>query len=205
MKRIMKRNEIRRITMVALCGAVAFVLMFLSLSVPIISPFAEFDLSALPELIGGFILGPVGAAEIIIVKILLKLLIKGSSSMLTGEIQNLLLSLAYVIPAVLYYRSHKSKKGALIGLLIGSVFSVVISVFTNIYLIFPAYIKLYGMNWEGIIEICGNVNPYITNIPTFIAFSVLPFNLISRAITSVIMMLIYKRLSVPIKKLIKEN
>ena len=89
----MKKGSLRRLTMAALCGAVAFVLMFFSFSVPVLSPFAEFDFSALPELIGGFILGPIGAVEIIVVKIGLKLLFKGSSSLLTGELMNLILSL----------------------------------------------------------------------------------------------------------------
>ena len=72
------------------------------------------------------------------------------------------------------------------------------------YLIFPAYIKLYGMNWDGIIETCSAANPLITNIPTFVAFSVIPFNVISRAGTSVIAMMIYKKISVPLKKMLED-
>lgn len=196
-------SKLRRLTMAALCGAVAFVLMYFSFSVPVISPFAEFDLSALPELIGGFILGPVGAIEIITVKIGLKLLFQGSSSMLTGEVQNFLLSTAYVLPAVVFYRRHRSKKGALIGLALGTVISIVLAVITNVYLIFPAYIKLYGMNWEGIIDMCAAVNPWIDSIPTMVAFSIIPFNVISRVVTACITMLVYKKISVPLKKLIQ--
>ena len=196
----MKKESLRRLTMAALCGAVAFVLMFFSFSVPVISPFAECDFSALPELIGGFILGPIGAIEIIVVKIGLKLLFKGSSSLMTGELMNLILSLAYVLPALWYYRRHRTKHGAVVGLALGTVISVVISIFTNVYVIFPLYIKLYGMNWDGIIEICAAVNPWIRNIPTMVAFSVVPFNLISRVVTSLITLLVYKKLSAPMKR-----
>lgn len=196
----MKKESLRRLTMAALCGAVAFVLMFFSFSVPVLSPFAEFDFSALPELIGGFILGPVGAIEIIVVKIGLKLLFKGSSSLLTGELMNLILSLAYVLPTLWYYRSHRTRRGAVIGLAIGTALSVIISIFTNVYVIFPLYIKLYGMNWDGIIKICAAVNPWIKNIPTMVAFSVVPFNLISRVVTSLITLLVYKKLSAPMKR-----
>ena len=198
----MNKSKLTKLTAAALFGAMSFVLMFFSFSVPIISPFAEFDASALPELIGGFILGPSGAIEIITIKLLLKLMFKGTSSMLTGEVQNFILSIAYVLPAVLYYRRNKTKKGAVTGLILGSVFSVVISVITNLYLIFPAYIKLYGMNWDGIIEICAAVNLWIKNIPTFVVFSVIPFNLVSRTITSIVTVLIYKKISNIIKKLI---
>ena len=87
----MTRNKTRRLTLAAMMGAVSFVLMYFSFSVPVLSPFADFDLSGLPDLIGGFILGPVGAVEIIAVKVLLKLVFKGTSSMFTGEIQKFLL------------------------------------------------------------------------------------------------------------------
>ena len=86
----MTRNKTRRLTLAAMMGAVSFVLMYFSFSVPVLSPFADFDLSGLPDLIGGFILGPVGAVEIIAVKVLLKLVFKGTSSMFTGEIQKFL-------------------------------------------------------------------------------------------------------------------
>lgn len=199
----MNSLRLRRLIMAALFGAIAFVLMFFSFNIPIISPFADFDFSALSELIGGFVLGPAGAVEIISVKILLKLVFKGSSSMLTGEIQNYILSLSYVLPAVLYYRKHKTKKDAALGLVMGTILSIIIAVITNIYLIFPAYIKLYGMNWDGIIELCSAVNPQITSIPTMVAFSIIPFNTISRVVTSYITLLIYKKISVPLKKILQ--
>ena len=200
----MKNSKLRRMTVAGLFGAIAFVLMFFSFGVPVISPFAEFDLSALPELIGGYVLGPIGAVYITVIKLLLKLLFQGTSSMFTGEIQNLILSISYVLPAILYYRKNRTKKGAIVGLAIGSITSIVMAVLTNLYLIFPAYIKLYGMNWDGIIEICTAANPMITNIPTFVAFSVIPFNVISRAVSSVIAMLVYKKISVPLKKMLQE-
>ena len=93
----MTRNKTRRLTLAAMMGAVSFVLMYFSFSVPVLSPFASFDLSALPDLIGGFVLGPVGAVEIIAVKVLLKLVFKGTSSMFTGEIQKFLLCTAYTV------------------------------------------------------------------------------------------------------------
>ncbi len=198
----MKKTKIRRLTMAAMMGAIAFVLMFFSFSVPVLSPFAEFDFSALPELIGGFILGPVGAVEIIVIKLALKLVFKGSSSLMTGELSNLLLSLAYVLPAVIYYRRHKDKKGAVVGIIMGSVISVIFSIFTNVFIIIPAFMYLYGMDWAAIIDICANVNPWIESIPTFVAFSVVPFNVISRAVTSLITILLYKHISKPLKKLI---
>lgn len=199
----MKNSTVRVISMAAIMGAVAFVLQYFSFSVPVLSPFASFDFSALPEIIGGFILGPLGAIEIICVKLGLILVFKGTSSMFTGEVQNFLLSCAYVLPAILYYRKNRTKKGAIIGLTLGTVLSIVIAIFTNLYLIFPAYIYLYGMTWEQILGMCNAVNPLISTKVTFVAFSVIPFNLISRVVSSVITFFLYKRISAPIKKFIK--
>ena len=199
----MKKTKLRRMTMAAMMGTIAFLLIFINFGVPFLSPVAEFDLSALPELIGGFILGPVGAVMIIVVKLALKLAIQGTESMFTGEIQNFLLSVSYVLPAVLYYRRHRTKKGAAVGLVLGAVISVIVAVFTNLYIIFPFYIKLYGMNWDGIVAMFSAVNPWIKNVPTMVAFSVVPFNLISRTITAVLAFITYKKLSVPLKKMIQ--
>lgn len=202
----MKNSKIRRMTVASLFGAIAFLLMIPSVGIAAISPFAEFDLSALPELIGGYVLGPIGAVYIIIVKLLLKLLFKGTTSMFTGELQNLILSLCYVLPAIIYYRKRRTKKDAIIGLVLGSIISIIVAVFTNLYLIFPAYIKLStnGLTWEGIIGACTAANPLITNVPTLVAFSIIPFNVISRVGSSVIAMLIYKKISVPLKKMLED-
>jgi len=198
----MNSLRLRRLIIAALFGAIAFVLIFFSFSIPVISPFAEFDFSALPELIGGFVLGPVGAIEIITIKLLLKLIFQGSSSMLTGEIQNFMLSISFVVPAVVYYRKHRTKKGAIVGIALGAVMVVIASVITNIYLIFPFYMAAYGMNWDAIIGMCSALIPAINDIPTMVLFSIVPFNVLSRTLTAVITMLVYKRISVPLKKLI---
>ena len=161
---------------------------------------ASFDLSALPDLIGGFVLGPVGAVEIIAVKVLLKLVFKGTSSMFTGEIQKFLLCTASALPAVLYYQKHRTKRGAAVGLLLGSVAGVIVAILTNVFLIFPAYMALYGMDWAAIVQMCTAVNPWITNVPTMVAFSIVPFNVISFGVTSILAMLLYKKISVPLKK-----
>ena len=199
----MKKNSVRRLTTVAMMGAVAFVLMYFSITIPVLSPFAEMELAALSELIGGFILGPVAAIEIICVKLLLKIVFKGSISMMTGEFQNLLLSMSFVLPAVIYYRRHRTKKAAVIGLVMGSVLSIVMAVVTNLYLILPFYIRLYGMDWDAIVAMCSAANPWVKDIPTMVAFSIVPFNVVQRVLHSVLAILLYKKISTPLKKLIQ--
>ncbi len=199
----MQRSSVRRLTMAAMMGAVAFVLMYFSFSVPVLSPVADFDFSYLPEIIGGFVLGPAGAVEIIAVKVLLKLVFKGTSTMFTGELQKFLLSCAYVLPAVLYYRKNRTKRGAVIGLVLGTVVGILVAILTNLFLIFPFYMKAFGMNWEAIIGMFNKVNPYIKDQFTMVLFSIVPFNVISMGGISILAMLLYKKISVPMKKFIQ--
>ena len=102
----------------------------------------DFDFAGAVEMIGGFMFGPVAAVFIAIVKILLKMVMMGSSSIGTGEIQNVLLSCAYTVPAALIYSRNKSKKNAMIGMVAGTLAAIVTAVLTNLYLIIPFYAKL---------------------------------------------------------------
>ena len=104
------------------------------------------------------------------------------------------------LPAVLYYQKHRTKRGAAVGLLLGTVAGVIVAILTNVFLIFPAYMALYGMDWAAIVQMCTAVNPWITNVPTMVAFSIVPFNVISFGVTSILAMLLYKKISVPLKK-----
>ena len=45
----------------------------------------------------------------------------------------------------------------------------------------------------------------IKNIPTFVAFSVIPFNVILRVVSSIIAVLVYKKISVPLKKMLQDH
>ena len=197
----MKRESTRRLALAGMMGAIAFVLMFLSFPTPL-NPFAELDFSALPELIGGFILGPVGALQIITVKILLKLVFQGTGTAFTGELCAFILSVCYVLPAVIYYRKRRTKQAALIGIVIGGILAVIASVIVNIYLIYPFFMTAYGMNWDAIIGMCSVLIPAVKDIPTLVILSIVPFNALSRTLTGILTMLLYKRISVPLKKLI---
>ena len=86
------RMRAKEITSVSLMGALAFVLMLFKFPLPFMPPFMDFDFAGVVEIMGGLMFGPLAAFYIILVKILLKLVIMGTSSAGTGEIQNVLLS-----------------------------------------------------------------------------------------------------------------
>ena len=190
-----KTLKTRDLTVIAMLGAICCVLMHIDFPLPFMPPFMNFDLCGLVELIGGFAMGPLQAFCIILVKILLKLATEGTSSAFTGEVQNVILSCAYVLPPVILYHRNKTKKTAIKGMAIGSVFCSILAIFTNLYIIIPFYMALMGQEMDYFIQMCSEVNPMVQNAVTFVILGVLPFNLIKCGINSVGALVLYKRLS----------
>lgn len=198
------RMRIKEIAFIGLMGAVSAVLMLFRFPLPFLPPFLSFDLAGLMEILGGFMFGPVAAFLIIVVKIMLQLVMQGSLSLGTGELQNLILSCAYVMPALIFYHRRKTKKMAGIGMAAGTVCVSVVAIFTNLYLIIPFYAKLIGMSMDDIIAMCNAVNPAMKSAGTMAVLGILPFNVIKYGVTSVLTLLIYKRISRPVKAFIEK-
>lgn len=193
-------NKTKRLVKIAMLGAVASVLMFFEFPIPFIAPpFYEMDLSEIPVLIGAFALGPSAGALIELIKILVKLLLKGTSTAFVGDIANYVIGCAFVVPAALIYKKHKTKKNALIGMVAGTVFMAAVGCFINAYILLPTYAAAFGMPIDTIIEMGTAVNANITNIFTFVVIAVAPFNLIKGFLVSLITMLLYKHISPLIK------
>ena len=76
-----KRVTTRSLVVTAMLSAVAFVLMFIEVPIPMLIPsFVKLDISDLPALLGSFALGPVYGVVVELIKNLLHILIKGTSS-----------------------------------------------------------------------------------------------------------------------------
>ena len=137
------RMKVKKIAFIALMGAVSAVLMLMRFPIPFMPPFLSFDLSGVMEIMGGLMFGPVEALCIIVVKILLQLVMQGTMSLGTGELQNFLLSSAYVLPAVFIYHRKKTRKSAALGMAVSCCVVAVVAVLTNLYLIIPFYAVSY--------------------------------------------------------------
>lgn len=195
--------RVKTIAFVGLMGAVSAVLMLFRFPIPFMPPFLSFDLSGVMEMLGGYMFGPAAAFCIIIVKILLQLVIQGTYSLGTGELQNLILSSCYVMPALWIYHRKKTKKTAAAGMAASTVFVSVVAVFTNLYIIIPFYVNLFGMTMDDIISMCTAVNPAMKDAVSMAVLGILPFNLIKYGATSILTFLLYKRLSKFIRGIIE--
>ncbi len=197
-------QKVKEIAFVGLLGAASAVLMLFRFPIPFLPPFLSFDLSGLMEMMGGFMFGPAAAFCIIIVKILLQLVMQGSFSFGTGELQSLILSCTYVIPAVILYQRRKTKKMAATGMVFSTILVSVVAVLTNLYLIIPFYASLSGMTMADFVAMCTAVNPAVKSAASMVLLGILPFNLIKYTTTSVLTFFLYKRLSVFIKRAISQ-
>ena len=189
----------RRVSIIGICAAIATVLHMLDFPLPFLAPeFYKLDFSELPVMLCGFYLGPSAVVICEAVKILLKLLLKGTSTAFVGDFANFAVGCSLVLPAVIIYHLHKSKHSAVIGLVVGTVILTIFgSAFNAIYLL-PKFSQLYGLELTSIIAMGSKINAGIRDITTFVMLAVAPLNLIKGAAVSVLTMLLYKRIARPL-------
>ena len=196
-----------RIAVIAMFATVAGVLYAFGFSMNFAFPFwLELNFSDIPALIGTFALGPLSGGLIVFVKILIKLIIKGTSTIFVGEVTDLLVGLAFVVPAGLLYKKFRTFKGALAGMGVGTVCSVALSILANWLVSVPFYLWLFfENNWDGIIGpmqlLFGDAVTRETFYTYYLWASVLPFNLMRCLIAVLVTLPVYKRISVLINRL----
>ena len=194
-----KVTKARRITIVAICAAIAAVLHMLDFPLLFLAPdFYKLDFSELPVLLCGFYLGPSAAVACEGIKILLKLLLKGTSTAFVGDFANFAVGCSLVLPAIIIYHIHKSRKSALIGLIIGTVVLTVFGTAFNAIYLLPKFAQLYGMPLEAIIGMGSKIHASIHDVTTFVILCVAPLNLIKGGMISVLTLLLYKRVARPL-------
>ena len=187
-----KRINVRAVTMTGMLSAVAYVLMLLDFSIPIIPSFVKMDFSELPALIGAFAFGPVSGVAVCLVKNLLHLLVTSTGGV--GELANFLLGAAFVFPAGLIYKRMNSRKGALIGSVVASAVMAAISLPINLYITYPFYTNFMPM--ESIIGAYQAIIPWVDSLTKALLIFNVPFNFVLKGLgNAFITFLIYKKIS----------
>ena len=194
-----KVTAARRVTIIGICSAIAAVLHMLDFPLLFLAPeFYKLDFSELPVLLCGFYLGPSATVACEGVKILLKLLIKGTTTAFVGDFANFVVGCSLVLPAVIFYHANKSRHSALIGLILGTLSMTVFgSAFNAVYLL-PKFAELYGMPLDVIIGMGTAIHASIHNVTTFVVMCVAPLNVVKGTMVSVLTLLLYKRVARPL-------
>ena len=132
-------------------------------------------------------------------KILLKLLVKGTSTAFVGDLANFVIGCSFILPASLIYLFKKTKSRAIVGCVSGTLIMTVFGTAFNAIYLLPAFSKLYGMPLDSIIAMGAEINGGVTGLVSFVCLCVAPMNLLKGTVASLVTMLIYKPLS-PILK-----
>lgn len=195
-QRVRLTGTTRKITMIGMLSALAYVIMMFDFPVPALVPgFVKMDFSELPALIGAFAMGPVEGVLICLVKNLLHL--TRTQTVGVGELSNFILGAVFVFTAGMIYKCKKCRKTAIIGSVAGALAMALVSIPSNYFLTYPIYVKF--MSLDEIIadyqEIYPNVNGLLGCLVMFNA----PFTFLKAMGSVLITILIYKKISPVIK------
>lgn len=194
-----KVSPARRVTIIGICAAIAMLLHILDVPLLFLAPeFYRLDLSELPILLAGFYLGPSASVACEGVKILLKLLLKGTTTAYVGDFANFVVGCFFVLPATLCYHAHKSRHNAVWGLIVGTVCMTVFAGAFNAFYLLPKFAELYGLPLEQIIAMGAKLRGGVRDVTTFVMLCVVPLNLTKGVVVSLLTMLLYKRVAKPL-------
>ena len=199
-----KVSVARRVSIIGICSALATVLHILDFPLPFLAPgFYKLDFSEVPVLLAGFFLGPSATVACEGVKILLKLLLKGTSTAFVGDFANFVVGCCFVLPTTVVYHIHKSKRSAIIGMVAGTLsMSILGSAFNAVYLL-PKFSELFHMPLDSIIAMGADIHPAISGVGSFVFLCVAPLNVVKGAVVSFLTMLLYKHVAAPLFQLKK--
>lgn len=159
--------------------------MYFDFPIPFLPfPWLKIDLSDIPALMGAFAFGPMAGIVVELIKNLLILIVKGTSTYFVGELANFIVGVSLVAPAAWVYHRNKSRKNALLGMALGTLSIEIIGIIANVYLLLPAF----GMNMVK------------DELIQYVTIGLLPFNGIKSILVCGITYVLYKRVSLSIFK-----
>lgn len=194
-------NKTRKLAICGVFGALStilYVVPIFKFPLPFLFPsFLEFNFSDIPTLIAGFTYGPVVAFFVHLIKIIIKLPMTGTACV--GEMADFIIGLLFVMPAVLYYRKNRTKKGALIGLSLSVLIATTVACLVNRYILIPFYTNAFGL--QAVLGMASSANSNITDVKwSLVLWGVLPFNFVKNLIECVLTFVLYKKISNVIRK-----
>ena len=186
-------SSAKTIAKVGVLSAIAYILMFISIPLPIFPSFLKIDLSDIPAIFGGMSLGPMAGLAIVIVKNFLQG-ITASTTGGVGEFANVIIGGSYVLIICLFYRKLKSIKGVLIGGLLGIIAMTIMGCIMNYYVMIPLYATVYGMPLEQIVQLGTVINSKVTDLMTFVIWMIAPFNILKASIMTAVTMPLFEKM-----------
>ncbi len=174
----MNSRKTNYIIKVGLLSAIAFILQVIGSMMQLkVAGFLEIEFSDFPAIIGALSLGPVAGIVIELIKNLLHLTI--TSTGFVGEFANFVVNGSFVLVIGLFYKFNKTKKGAVIALIMGCIIMPLIAALVNYFIMLPLYMP---------------TAPHTVKF-NLVTTTITPFNFVRAIVLSVITVFSYKRLS----------
>ena len=101
----------------------------------------------------------------------------------------------FAFSAGFVYQRNKSRKGALMGAVIGALLMSVLSVPLNYFVVYPAYVVCYGLPLDAIIGMYQAILPSSDSLIKCLTIFNMPFTFFKGMLDVVLCFLIYKPLS----------
>ncbi len=191
---LVNRQRTHWVAKTGILAAVAVALMYLEMALPLMPSFLKFDFSEVAVLLASFSMGPLTAILIELIKNLVHL--PGTQTAGVGELANFMIGSFFVGTAGMVYRLMKSRSGAFLAMASGTLAMTIAASLINYFFMLPFYIDVMHFPLEAIIGMTQAVgNKLVTDLPTLIYFVFVPFNLFKGLVVSLIVALMYKRLS----------
>ncbi len=178
----MSKTNVRKMVFMAMLAALSVVLVWL-VHFPIFpaAPFLEYDPADIPILIATFAYGPVAGLLITLVASIIQGLTVSASGGIYGVLMHIIATGTYVLVAGFIYKYKKSRIGAVVALLLGTLAMGVVMSGANL-LITPLFM---GVPTEAVASML---------LPV-----ILPFNLIKAGVNGILVFVLYKRVGMLIK------
>lgn len=188
-------SDTHYITYTAIFACMAGVLMLVEIPLFFAPGFYKMDLSELPIMICTFYLGPVAGVVAELIKVCIKLLLKGTTTAFVGDFANFAVGCSLILPASVIYHMNKTKRGAVLAVIAGTLCMTVFGSAFNAFYLLPKFSQLFGLPMDTIIEMGRAINPAIGSVWTLVLFAVAPLNLLKGTVVSLLTFLLYKRVS----------
>lgn len=181
----MKQRQTRRMIIVGMLSAIAFVLMFLKFPLPFLPPYLTIDFSDIPALIATFLFGPVAGILVELIKNLLNFFFNMSDPV--GPVANFLAGCSFLLMSYVIYKNSRSQRALILGLVVATIVMTMVLSVMNYFVLLPLY---------GLIM---NLTDIVHNLKVIITAGIIPFNLIKGLLISIIFLLLYPRISKVLK------
>ena len=186
----------RRIAAIGMFSAISVILMYFEFPLPFLAPgFYKLDFSEIPVLICGFAFGPAAGVIVELLKVILHILLKGTSTAFVGDFANFAVGCSFIVPATIVYYCKKKKKHAILGCILGTLTITIFGTIFNALYLLPQFSKLFGLPLDQIIAQGSAIFHGVTNLTTFVIFCVAPLNLLKGLLVSIAVIIIYKPIS----------